>query len=177
MTTEAPSFQIESLAKIHNRSAFVSGVESLDRYLKLQAGQDSKRKVAATFVLVSKADPSSIIGYYTLSSTAIDPGELSTAVRKRMPPYPLIPATLIGRLARDVKHKAAGIGDILLIDALKRSFQHSKEIASFAVVVNALNSKAYAWYAERWGFIPLLEEANQLYLPMKTIEKLFEQKA
>src|SRR6516225_7415311 len=126
--------RVEPLADTHNKADFSCGIESLDRYLQQHAGQDIRRSIAATFVLNTKNEPDQILGYYTLSSTAIDPGELEPGVRKKLPPYPLIPATLIGRLARDIRHKAAGIGEYLLMDALNRSYQHSKEIASFAVV-------------------------------------------
>lgn len=166
-------FRVENLSANHNRSRFSCGIESLDRYLKLQAGQDRKRKIAATFVIVAEDEPDLIAGYYTLSSTAIDPGDLPKQLRTKLPQYPLIPATLIGRLARDLRHKGHSIGEYLLSDALRRSWQHSKEIASYAVVVDALNDNAHAWYSERWKFIPLVMSPNKLFLPMKTVEELF----
>src|SRR5271166_351183 len=136
--------QIEPLAEHHNRSGFSCGIERLDRYLQIHAGQDIRRKVAATFVMTVQEDPATVIGYYSLSSTGIDPGELETSVRKKLPPYPLIPATLIGRLARDERYKGSGVGEHLLVDALNRSFEHSREIASFAVIVDAINERAHA---------------------------------
>jgi hypothetical protein len=167
-------FCVEILSDNHNRSNFSCGIESLDRYLKLQAGQDRKRKLAATFVIVVEDEPDLIAGYYTLSSTAIDPGDLPLQLRERLPQYPLIPATLIGRLARDLRYKGHSVGEYLLADALRRSWQHSKEIASYAVVVDALNEKAYAWYLEQWKFIPLVLNPNKLFLPMKTVEEMFK---
>ena len=98
--TDETIYRTEVLKDHHNRSAFASGVESLDKYLKLQASQDARRKVSVTFVLVSKTDPDSIIGYYTLSSTAIEPSGLLAEVRKKLPSYPLIPGTLVGRSIR-----------------------------------------------------------------------------
>lgn len=164
--------RIELLASNHNKSKFSCGVEVMDRYLHHHASQDIKRKVAATFVLVAIEEPDLIMGYYTLSSNAIDPGELELSVRKKLPPYSLIPATLLGRLARDLKHKGLGVGEVLLADALNRSLQHSKEIVSFAVVVDAIDMKAHNWYAINFGFIPLKTTTSRLYLPMKTIQQL-----
>ena len=160
------------MADHHDKTGFSCGIDSLDKYLQLHAGQDIRRSVAATFVMVTQDKPAEILGYYTLSSTAIDPGELEAGVRKKLPPYPLIPATLIGRLARDKRYMAVGIGEHLLIDALNRCFQHSGEIASFAVVVDAIDDRAHSWYADKWGFLTLLARRDRLYLPMKTIEKL-----
>jgi hypothetical protein len=174
MSVQVESPLIQPLSKNHDRTGFACGNDGLDKYLQVQAGQDAKRNVSACFVLVSAADPDSVAGYYTLSATAIDPGELESNVRKQLPPYPLIPATLIGRLARNLKFKGGGIGEYLLMDALNRSLTHSKEIASFAVVVDAIDLRIYNWYSKEWGFIPLKARSDRLYLPMKTVQKLFE---
>jgi len=164
--------KIEPLSDSHDRTSFSCGVESSDKYLHLHAGQDAKRRVAATFILSMQEQPNNVLGYYTLSSTGVDPGELEPSVRKKLPPYPLIPATLLGRLARHKNHQGSGLGEYLLIDALNRSFQHSKEIASYAVIVDAIDERAHAWYSDKWGFIPLQAGRDRLYLPMKTIERL-----
>jgi hypothetical protein len=166
-------FFVELLSERHDRAAFACGNASLDKYLKTQAGQDMRRRVAVTFVLVSPVTSARILGYYTLCSTAIDLGEVAPAQRKKLPPYSILPATLIGRLARDITEKGRGLGEFLLIDALRRSWEQSKQIASFAVVVDAIDSHAYAWYAQKWQFISMESAPNRLYLPIKTIEKLF----
>lgn len=173
MSISLASVEIQVLSDNHKRSAFSCGNESLDRYLHQQAGQDARRALAVTFVMASKSEPDFILGYYTLSATAIDPGELSSAICRKLPQYPLIPATLIGRLARNIQYKGAGVGEYLLIDALLRSYEHSRDIASFAVVVDAIDQKAHDWYAKKWRFVALQGRNDRLYLPMRTIEKLF----
>lgn len=40
-------FRIEPLSDRHDRAAFTSGVDPLDRYLRTQAGQDVRRRAAA----------------------------------------------------------------------------------------------------------------------------------
>jgi hypothetical protein len=84
---------------VHDRNGFTYGVESLDRYLKTQAGQDVRRKANAVFVLSRKPEPESVLGYYTLCAMAISRGEVPDAARKHAPRYPLVSCTLIGRLA------------------------------------------------------------------------------
>lgn len=79
----------------HDRGSFTCGVESLDRYLKTQAGQDVRRKANAVFVLVERDDPARILGYYTLCAIGIAQGEVPEAARKDIPRYPLMSATLI----------------------------------------------------------------------------------
>ncbi len=56
---------------------FTYGAESLDRYLKTQAGQDVRRKANAVFVLTSQDDPRRVLGYYTLCN-----GDISESVRE-----------------------------------------------------------------------------------------------
>jgi predicted GNAT family N-acyltransferase len=128
--------------------------------------------VAVAYVLVS-AD-NRIAGYYTLSSDNIRVDDIPAELVKRLklPRYPVIGATLIGRLARDLAFRGQGIGDLLLADALKRALGMSKNIASAAVVVDAKDEKAHCFYSE-FGFLAFPETAKRLFMPMETIEKLF----
>lgn len=95
MIDSIPALRIEPLSDRHDREYFSSGVEPLDRYLQQQAGQDAKRRVANCFVLVAGYDPTPI-GYYTLAATGIALAELPEALAKRLPRYPVAPATLMG---------------------------------------------------------------------------------
>src|SRR5580693_3863848 len=87
--------------------------EPLDRFLQEQVGQDLRRACALPFVLVPQRHATSILGYYTLSSYGIEIGELPADVVKKLPRYPLIPATLLGRLAVDRRQQGLGIGEFL----------------------------------------------------------------
>jgi len=163
---------VESLSDRHDRSDFSCGTPSLDRYLKDQAGQDQRRQCASPFVLVPASGSPTIIGYYTLSSYGVDLGDLPSDVAKKLPRYPLVPATLLGRLAVDQRYHRRGIGEFLLLDALYRTWRHVASIASAAVVVDAIDPAAVRFY-EHFGFIPLPTVSNRLFLPMKTISALF----
>jgi GNAT superfamily N-acetyltransferase len=116
----AAALGVAPLSTVHDRAAFACGVDSLDRYLKTQAGQDVRRKVNAVFVLAESANPAQILGYYTLCATALGQGEVPDAARRHVPRYPLVSATLIGRLAVSRSHQGAGLGGVLLADALRR---------------------------------------------------------
>ena len=83
------------LGEEQDRGGFTCGVESLDRYLKTQAGQDVRRKANAVFVLSEVAEPSRMLGYYTLCAMTIVQGQVPEAARKHIPCYPLVSATLI----------------------------------------------------------------------------------
>ena len=100
---------IEPLGKDHDRSGFSSGNEELDRYLKNQAGQDARRNIAAPFVLVEERG-TAVCGYYTLSAFAIDLTDLPEDIARKLPRYPVVPATLLGRLAVDMRLRGRGLG-------------------------------------------------------------------
>ena len=104
-------------------------------------------------MLVS-GDKKRIAGYYTLSAEHIRADDLPPDVVKTFdfPRYPAFGATLIGRLARDLTFRGQGVGDLLLTDALKVALAISRKIASAAVLVDAKNPKARAFYTE-FGFM------------------------
>ncbi len=156
----------------HDRSQFSCGSEPLDRYLKEQASQDARKRAAAPFVLV-ETESKRIAGYYTLSATNINVDDLTPQLVKRLklPRYPRLPATLIGRLARDVNFPGQRLGELLLLDALSRASRTSREIASTAVIVDAKDERAIAFYRS-FAFLTFPEIENRLFLPMQSIEIL-----
>src|SRR5579875_2304444 len=79
--------RIAVLNDAHDRNGFTCGVESLDRYLKTQAGQDVRRKANAVFVLSPAGEPSRVLGYYTLCAMAVAQGDVPEAARKHTPRY------------------------------------------------------------------------------------------
>ena len=93
------NLRIGLLGEEHDRGSFTCGVESLDRYLKTQAGQDVRRKANAVFILSEISEPTRVLGYYTLCAMAISQGDVPEIARKHVPRYPLVSATLIGWLA------------------------------------------------------------------------------
>lgn len=172
MPTDAEdAFKIQPLGKHHDRAAFSCGREGLDRYIRKQARQDAENRVAAPFVLID-TNSSKIAGYYTLSAMGINLGDLPEDVARKLPKYPVVPATLLGRLAIDVHYHGQGLGEFLLMDALYQSWQTAKKIASFAVVVDAKDEQAEAFYAH-YEFQAFPTHKGRLFLAMKKIEQLF----
>lgn len=173
MPEDPPRFLIEPCDKRkHNRSAFSCEHEALNTYLKQQAGQDIRKHVAAVFVLTP--DGKTIAGYYTLSQYAVDSGSMPEETMRHLglPKYKELPATLLGRLARSLSFKGQGVGELLLIGALTQALGHSQRIASMAVVVDAKDEPAKAFY-KKYGFLELPDHPNRLFLPLKTIAQMF----
>jgi GNAT superfamily N-acetyltransferase len=157
--------RIVLLDEAHDRGSFACGVESLDRYLKTQAGQDVRRKANAVFVLSEQSEPTCILGYYTLCAIAISQGEVPEAPRKHIPRYPLVSATLIGWLAVAKGRQGQRLGAVLLADALQRAFESASTVGSSMVVVDALDEPAAGFYAAH-GFVRL-PDSLRLVLPMR----------
>jgi predicted GNAT family N-acyltransferase len=162
---------IKVLEKKYDKSNFNCGYSLLDDYIKRQARQDVSRDLSACFVLVDEEDI--VKGYYTLSANSVRKEDFSETLQKKWPPnYHDIPTILLGRLVIDNSLKGKGYGQILLIDALKRSLEISENLGTLAVVVDPIDEIAKSFYA-RYGFI-LLPTSGKMFLPMKTIKELFE---
>jgi len=166
------SFKTVALNSAHNKKDFLCGKTPLDNYIRVQVSQDIKRKLSVCFVHTD--DDSNVIGYYTLSNDSIPHELLPEEMKKKMPPaYKHLPATLLGRLAVDENHKGKRVGELLLIDALKKAYEiSSSQIGSMAVVVDPIDEEATAFYT-KYGFIEL-PDSKKMFLPMKTIADLFK---
>ena len=165
------AYRFEPLTRSHDRAGFQCGAAVLDRYLRDFARKDAERGVAAPYVMVEEAAPHVIVGYYTLSAFVVGLSDLPPKLASKMPRYPDLPAILIGRLARNIEFKGRGVGELLLVDALKRALVHSKQIAAMAVVADAKDDAALAFYL-RFGFARLGDSASRVFIPMGTIEQL-----
>ncbi|HEY9597524.1 MAG TPA: GNAT family N-acetyltransferase [Cyanophyceae cyanobacterium] len=166
-------FKIEPLdSPRHSRLGFCCGRDSLDHYIRKQASQDMKKRVATVFVLIDEPE-TIVLAYYTLSAYTVDISVLDETLAKRLPRYPLLPATLLGRLAVDNSHKGKRFGELMLIDALKNSLEATTQVASIAVIAEALDEQAVSFY-KKYGFGQFRQEPRKLYLPMKLIEELWQ---
>jgi ribosomal protein S18 acetylase RimI-like enzyme len=163
--------RIEPLDSHHDRAAFSCGTPALDRYLHQQARQDVTKRVAAAFVLTEPPSPA-VLGFYTLTAASVQLQDLPPTVVKRLPKYPHVPATLLGRLAVDHRARGRRYGELLLLDALVRSLDASRTVASAAVIVDAKDDAARRFY-ERYHFLSLPETPARLFLPTHVIETLF----
>ena len=172
MPKPARPYRIDLLGKSHERAAFSCGSAALDRYLKQQASQDAEKSVAAPFVLT--APPAlQVLGYYTLSASLVNTSDLPDTLAKKLPRYPQLPVTLLGRLAVDQSMKGKGVGQYLLLDALRRCLGAAANIAAMAFLVDAKDDAAEAFY-RYFSFLPLQQQPRRLFLPMKVIAGLFD---
>ncbi|HTW69139.1 MAG TPA: GNAT family N-acetyltransferase [Acetobacteraceae bacterium] len=116
------------------------------------------------------SEPTVILGYFTLCATALQQGDVPEDARRRIPRYPLVSATLIGRLAIAREQQGRGLGSMLLVRAVRKAWESASTVGSCMVVVDAIDARAAAFYKAH-GFTQLPDSAR-LVMPMLTIEKL-----
>ncbi|MCB0262301.1 MAG: GNAT family N-acetyltransferase [Calditrichaeota bacterium] len=169
---KTPVILFELLDKKHRRNNFDCGNEALNQFIKSFALQNQKKQVSNTFVAFYPDAPNTILGYYSVSSGSLKYDDLPEEIQKKLPKYP-IPMILMGRLAVDVSTQGQGIGQKLLMDAFRRAFFAAKEIAAAAVVVNAKDEKAKAFY-QKYGFRELTNDPLTLFITMKEISMIIQ---
>src|SRR3981081_1639740 len=164
MVASRPDLKIEALAPHHDRNRFSCGVDSLDRYLRTQASQDVRRKANGVFILVERDKSDVVLGYYTLCAPGVAQGDVPSAARKHIPRYPMVSATLVGRLAVSEARQGESLGAMLLADAGGRAYESAACCGSSILVVDAISERSSAFY-EGNGFVRL-PDSLRLVLPM-----------
>jgi len=161
--------KVELLNDQHKREEFSCGVDALDVYLKRQAGQDARKRVATVYI--ATADGNAVEGFYTLSSSSVRLSDLPIFVSKRLPRYPSMPVILLGRLAVSIHRRGEGVGEWLLLKALRSAWAASSYANCIGVVVDAKDDSARQFYL-KYDFIALPNVDDRLILPMGSVEKL-----
>jgi GNAT superfamily N-acetyltransferase len=156
---------IEPLGKQHDRATFSSGQPEIDDWFRRRASQDERRNVARVFV--ASDDELGVIGFYSLSSYTLALDDLPEDLARKLPRYDAIPAARIGRLARDERVRGQGVGELLLADAVRRILGAARSVAVFAIVVDAKDDPAAAFY-RRFGFQPFPLQSSCLFLLTST---------
>ncbi|RUL83510.1 GNAT family N-acetyltransferase [Tautonia sociabilis] len=159
-------WRIVRLSRTHVRQGFDCGKPTLDEFLHRLVSQYEKRDLGRTYVAL-RGDEPRVLGYYTLASGAIETERLPASQAKKLPRHP-VPVVLLARLAVDRSVHGQGLGGFLLRDSLSRSLDLSEKLGIHAVVVDALDGEARAFY-ERFGFLRLTDDALRLFLPLSTI--------
>lgn len=150
----------------HLTDRFDCGRPQLDAWLKASAGQAQRRDAGRTFV-VARSD-GSIAGFYTLVAGQVDVEQATDAVRRGMSRHFPIPVVILARLAVARSAQGEGLGRALLADASRRAVRAADDVGIRAVIVDALDDHAAAFYG-RFGFAALPGDARRL---MATVAQL-----
>lgn len=156
----------------HDRASFDCGEPALNDYLRKTARQHLQKGIANTYVLVDRAEPGRILGFFTLSFLEVDISEMPAGHGKNLPRGPL-PAAKLGRLAIALSCQKNNYGRLLLVDAMRRVADAIRKVAGVVgLFVDAKNPRVAAFY-QKFGFIPLEDTPLSLMLPTQTILRAF----
>jgi len=157
----------EPLAPRHDLSQFSSGVPVLDAWLRGKARLNEARGGARTYVA---CDGHRVAGFYSLATSSVERHRVSSRVGRNMPdPVPVI---LLGQLAVDEVYRGLGLGSDLLVDAGRRALAASRMIGARAVIVQAIDEGAKAFYV-RFGYRPFSDREPLTMIPrMAELERL-----
>lgn len=148
----------EPLTPAHILDEFTCGKPSLDRWLQARALSNQEKGFTAVLVV---HEAKRVVGYYGLAPMAIVPSRLPRSIRTGQPPDP-VPCLLLGQLATDQNWIGKGIGTGLLKHALQRCVMAASLIGGRALIVNAVDVEAAAFWARR-GFLPSKDDSLILF--------------
>ncbi len=154
----------EPLTAAHDVSAFSCGKPTLDHWLKTRALSNQEKGFTAVLVVHAA---SRVVGCYGLAPTAVVPSVLPRSVRTGQPPDP-VPCLLLGQLATDTGWAGRGVGTGLVKHALERCVQAASLIGGRALMVNAVDPEAAAFWRRR-GFLPSRDDPLLLFQPIAAI--------
>jgi GNAT superfamily N-acetyltransferase len=166
--------------KQHVRKSFDCGNNDLNRFLLENAARGMQARVNYTWVLpaasVAKSKPKPICAYYTISVCHVERDILPAKIAKFLPRYPL-PTFILAQLAVDKRCRNQGLGDVTLINALRRCAQLGQkgQVPGIAVILDVVDDKAMAFYRRLPDFELLVDESStlpRLFLPIKAVEAL-----
>jgi GNAT superfamily N-acetyltransferase len=160
-------WRIERFGRQHSRTGFNCGRPPLDDFIRKLVSQYEKRNLGRTYVGLAQ-NGTKVSGYYTIASGHIPFVNLPETAAKKLPRHP-VPAILIARLAVDQAAQGQGLGEGLLIDALRRCVRLADGLGVHAVEVDAIDPQARGFYA-KYGFVPMLDAGLRLFLPIVTLQ-------
>jgi GNAT superfamily N-acetyltransferase len=157
----------EPIARRHDRKDFDCGSPELNAYLDRYARQNHESGGAKTFVAVSPAEPTKVLGYYSICPGSIEFARVPAELTQKLGRYE-VPVFRLGRLAVDRSVQGRGVGGDLLLAAGARSLAVAAEVGGMALAIDAKDAKAARWY-ERFGAMRLLDDQLKLVLPLRLI--------
>ena len=156
--------RIQALTGNHDRDNFDCGRTELNDWLRKIARQHQAKGLSKTFVAILEDQPTQICGYYALTLTEVDTSALAESSRNKLPR--MIPGVRLGRLAVDVRYQGKRLGELLLMDAVRRVRAIQEHAGVVGLFVDAIDEQAAQFYAH-FGFEAFVDEPLKLFYPMR----------
>lgn len=152
-----------------DRKSFDCGSEALNRYLQQTSRQHNKKGISRTFVLVDSERPQTIIGFFSLAICEIRASQLPDDWKKKYPS--MIAGVKLARLAVARAFQGQGIGEILMVEAMKRALIIADNAGVIGLFVDAKDEAAKG-YCHRYGFVSLADSNLKMFLSLAIIREL-----
>jgi ribosomal protein S18 acetylase RimI-like enzyme len=162
--------EISRLRTEHVRERFDSGVPPLDEFLRQFARQNDEKGLSRTYV-ATRPGEFEVLGYVTIRVGEVACADLPPDTQRGLPRYP-VPVLHVARLAVDKRARGIGLGEALLVHALRKALDTAEEVGVWGVEVIAKDEAARSFY-RRYGFEPLVDDQLHLYVSVKTVRKAF----
>jgi GNAT superfamily N-acetyltransferase len=153
---------VQPLNDGHDRKGFDCGDADLNRWFHQVAKQHKEKGVSSTFVVVSEAVGTEVLGFYAINLAEAINADLPASINKRLPEK--VPVFRLGRLATAKRHQGKRIGEFMLFDAIDRVTRISTEVGGVGLVVNA-KPTAVSFY-QQYGFEQMSDHHLNLFLPI-----------
>ncbi|MGB3655006.1 MAG: GNAT family N-acetyltransferase [Rivularia sp. (in: cyanobacteria)] len=162
---------VELLDKRHNRDDFNCDNEALNQFLKQTARQHIQKGISRTFVLVDTEQPDIIISFFTLTLCEVRVEKLPPKFAKKYPSK--VAGVKLARLAVNKAYQRQGIGEIMMIEAMRRAVVVAENAGGIGLFVDA-KDEAVKTYYNRYGFVSLEDAFLEMFLPLSTIMQMLE---
>lgn len=163
----------EPLGDRHRLDGFESGEPALDEWLKRHARTAQASHSSRVYVTTTDDDPDTVVGYFALAAASVAPEDATPRALKGEPGNRAVPAILLARLARDLKHRGSGLGPSLLQDALLRCSEAAGIVGARVLLVHAKHQKAKDFYM-KYGFAVSPTDPLHLLMLMKDVRSYLE---
>ncbi|RLA22342.1 MAG: N-acetyltransferase [Gammaproteobacteria bacterium] len=146
----------------NNQKRFDCENKTINKFVAGSLKKQVRQNLSQCFVLLDTTNNDRFIGFYTLSSFAIDASELEVLSKGSLPSR--IPCSRLVMLGIDKDYKKKGLGKLLMQSAMLKTIGAAEQIGIYGLFLDA-DKGAYTFYLDH-GFIPLQVKACPKPTPM-----------
>lgn len=161
-----PAWHEEPIARSHRRQEFDCGDAEMNRFLQRYARQSHEQNAAKTFCAIDNNDPGRVLGFYTITPSAVDHDDVPTAMTRGLARHEVAGFEL-ARIATAITVAGQGLGGQLLAAAALRCCRVAEEAGGILLIIDAKHARAANWYAS-YGAEPLQSHPLTLVMPLET---------
>jgi GNAT superfamily N-acetyltransferase len=161
-----PGWHEEPISKAHDRQGFDCGDPDMNQFLLRYARQSHEQNASKTFCAIDDAAPGKVLGFYTITPSAVAHEEVPPAMVKGLARHE-VAGFKLARIATDLIVAGQGLGGQLLAAAALRCLRIAAEGGGVLLIIDAKNERAAAWYAS-YGAEPLQGKPLTLVMPLAT---------